>query len=182
MLSDSQCDPQSHPWWGFLLPFCNSASYDFHACNHLSRLPSWLSGQESACNAGDTGSIPVSGRFLWRRTWQPTPVFLPGDPMDRGAWWLQRVKHDWATNTFTFTFHLPQPDFGSQRLSELHLVLPVQRAGTVPHTAALNTFISQHWSSGRSFLSIKKTSKLSPWKQFRNLDLFLHLALSTIKF
>ena len=66
--------------------FCNSASYDFHACNHLSGLPSWLSGQESACNAGDSGSIPVSGRFLWRRKWQPTPVFLPGDPMDRGVW------------------------------------------------------------------------------------------------
>ena len=29
-------------------------------------------------NAGDTGSIPGSGRFPWRRTWQPTPVFLPG--------------------------------------------------------------------------------------------------------
>ena len=31
-------------------------------------------------------------RFLgweepWRRAWQPTPVFLPGEsPMDRGAW------------------------------------------------------------------------------------------------
>ena len=22
----------------------------------------------------------------WRRTWQPTPVFLPGNPMYRGAW------------------------------------------------------------------------------------------------
>ena len=23
----------------------------------------------------------------WRRAWQPTPVFLPGEsPMDRGAW------------------------------------------------------------------------------------------------
>ena len=21
-----------------------------------------------------------------RRAWQPTPVFLPGEPMDRGAW------------------------------------------------------------------------------------------------
>ena len=25
----------------------------------------------------DVGSIPGSGRFLWRRKWQPTPVFLP---------------------------------------------------------------------------------------------------------
>ena len=36
-------------------------------------------GKESACNAGDTGlvgSIPGSGRFPWRRKWQPTLVFL----------------------------------------------------------------------------------------------------------
>ena len=33
----------------------------------------------SACNAGDPGSIPGLGRFPWRRKWQPTPVFLPGE-------------------------------------------------------------------------------------------------------
>ena len=32
-----------------------------------------------AANAGDMGSIPGSGRCPWRRTWQPTPVFLPGE-------------------------------------------------------------------------------------------------------
>ena len=30
-------------------------------------------------NAADVGSIPGLGRFLWRRKWQPTPVFLPGE-------------------------------------------------------------------------------------------------------
>ena len=29
-------------------------------------------------NAGYTGSIPGSGRFPWRRKWQPASVFLPG--------------------------------------------------------------------------------------------------------
>ena len=29
-------------------------------------------------SAGDLGSIPASGRS-WRREWQPTPVFLPGE-------------------------------------------------------------------------------------------------------
>ena len=29
--------------------------------------------------AGDLGLIPGSGRFPWRREWQPTPVFLPGE-------------------------------------------------------------------------------------------------------
>ena len=37
----------------------------------------------------------------WRRKWQPTPVFLPGEPRDGGAWWaavygLHRVGHDWS--------------------------------------------------------------------------------------
>ena len=33
-------------------------------------------------NAGDVrdeGLIPGLGRFPWRRTWQPTPVFFPGE-------------------------------------------------------------------------------------------------------
>jgi len=29
--------------------------------------------------ARDVGSIPGLGRFLWRRGWQLTPVFLPGE-------------------------------------------------------------------------------------------------------
>ena len=30
-------------------------------------------------NAGDVDSIPGSGKIPWRREWQPTPVFLPGN-------------------------------------------------------------------------------------------------------
>ena len=35
-------------------------------------------GKASACNARDLGLIPGSGRFPWRRKWQPTPVLLAG--------------------------------------------------------------------------------------------------------
>ena len=35
--------------------------------------------KESACKAGDLGSIPGLRRYLVRRKWLPTPVFLPGD-------------------------------------------------------------------------------------------------------
>ena len=35
--------------------------------------------KESASNVGDLGSIPGLGRSPWRRAWQPTPVFLPGE-------------------------------------------------------------------------------------------------------
>ena len=37
-------------------------------------------------NAGDirdTGSIPA---MPWRRAWQSTTIFLPGETVDRGAW------------------------------------------------------------------------------------------------
>ena len=33
-------------------------------------------------NAGgirDVGSVPASRKMPWRRKWQPTPVFLPGE-------------------------------------------------------------------------------------------------------
>ena len=41
--------------------------------------PGGSEGNESVCNAGDPGLIPGSGMIPWRRKWQPTPVFLPGE-------------------------------------------------------------------------------------------------------
>ena len=38
--------------------------------------PSSSVGKESACSAGDPGSIPGSGRFPWRRDKLTTSVFL----------------------------------------------------------------------------------------------------------
>ena len=34
----------------------------------------------------------------WRRKWQPTPVFLPGNPRDGGAWWaaVSGVTQSWT--------------------------------------------------------------------------------------
>ena len=33
------------------------------------------------------GFDPWVEKIPWRRKWQPTPVFLPRESMDRGAWW-----------------------------------------------------------------------------------------------
>ena len=38
----------------------------------------------------------------WRREWQPTPVFLRGESHGQRSLDLQRVRQDWAINTFTF--------------------------------------------------------------------------------
>ena len=46
--------------------------------------PGGSDGKESACNAGDPGSIPGSGR---RREWQPLQYSCLENSMDRGAWW-----------------------------------------------------------------------------------------------
>ena len=35
--------------------------------------------KESACGAEDLGLSPGLGRFPWRRTWQSTLAFLPGE-------------------------------------------------------------------------------------------------------
>ena len=44
-------------------------------------LPQWLSGKEFVCNTGVAGQefYPQVGKIAWRRAWQPTVVFLPGD-------------------------------------------------------------------------------------------------------
>ncbi|MCG4815359.1 hypothetical protein L0N19_19810, partial [[Eubacterium] rectale] len=45
------------------------------------------------------GFDPWVGKISWERKWQPTPVFVPENSMDRGACGLQsmelqRVGHD----------------------------------------------------------------------------------------
>ena len=53
-------------------------------------LPQWLTGKESACNAGatgDVGSIPGSGRALGGGHGNPLQYSCLENPMDRGAWW-----------------------------------------------------------------------------------------------
>ena len=59
-------------------------------------------------NAGDMGSNPWVGKIPWRRAWQPTPAFSPGESLVRGAWWLQRVNSQTQTrlSTFIHSFNL----------------------------------------------------------------------------
>ena len=46
--------------------------------------------------------------MAWRRQWHPTPVLLPGNPMDGGAWWAavhEITKGQTRLSDLTFTFH-----------------------------------------------------------------------------
>ena len=58
----------------------------------------------SACNAGDLGSIPGSGRSPGEENGNPLQYSCLENPMDGGAWWatVHRVAKSWTRlNDFT---------------------------------------------------------------------------------
>ena len=74
-----QCSCLENPrdgeaWWAAVYGVAQSRT----RLKRLSSSSSGLDGKESACDAGDPGSMPESVIFPWRREWQPTPVFLLG--------------------------------------------------------------------------------------------------------
>ena len=48
--------------------------------------PGGADGKASACNAGDLGSIPGSGRYSGEGNGNPLPYSHLEIPMDRGSW------------------------------------------------------------------------------------------------
>jgi len=67
-----------------------------------------ISGEESACNAGDVNLIPGLGRCPGGRNGNPLQYSCLGNDMDRGAWRatvrsVARVGHKLATKTTTTT-------------------------------------------------------------------------------
>ena len=73
--------------------------------------PRVLSGKEPACQCRRSDFNLCVGKIPWRKTWQPTPVFLPGEspqteqPSGLQFMGSQRVGHDWATKQGD-TWHL----------------------------------------------------------------------------
>ena len=69
--------------------------------------PGGSDGKESACNAGDPGSIPGLRRSPGEENGNPLHDSCLKNPMDRGAWWAYsllgrtRVRQVLATNTTT---------------------------------------------------------------------------------
>ena len=70
--------------------------------------------------AEDAESKSRSGRFPWRRKWQPTSVFLPGKSQGQRSllgyspWGCKRAGHDWAPNTQDWELEwkeLPYPKY-----------------------------------------------------------------------
>ena len=67
--------------------------------------PGGAYGKESACQCGKQkrrGLDPWVGKVPWRSAWQPTPVFLPGEPHGQRSLagyspqGCKRIRHGWA--------------------------------------------------------------------------------------
>ena len=65
-------------------------------------------GKESICNAGDPSSIPGLGRSTGKEKGYPLQCSGLENSMDHiesDSGELQRVRHDWATFTFTTSYY-----------------------------------------------------------------------------
>ena len=75
---------------------------------HVLGFPGGSDVKESACSAGDLGSIPESGRSSGERKGNRLQYSCLGNPMNRGAWWAvhgpQRVRHNWTCTHSTFLY------------------------------------------------------------------------------
>ena len=67
-------------------------------------------GKRIGLQCGRSGFDPWVGKISWRREWQPTPVFLPGESHGQrsllgyiSSTRSQRVRHDCVTDTYTHT-------------------------------------------------------------------------------
>ena len=50
-------------------------------------IPLWLRGQKICPQFRRPEFDTWAGKIPWRRKWQPTPAFLPGNPIERVAQW-----------------------------------------------------------------------------------------------
>ena len=85
----------------------HSRIYWFFSTFFHQGFPSGSDGKASACNVGDLGSIPGSGRSPGEGNGNPLQYSCLENSMDGGAWWatVHGVAKSWTwVSDFTFTF------------------------------------------------------------------------------
>ena len=102
------------------------------------------------------GFDPWVRKISWRRSWQPTPVFLPGEghgnplqysclenPIDRGAWWamVHEVAKGWTRLKWLSTRAAVSPGFFVSNWSIVALQCCISFFCTAKWISSLYTYI-----------------------------------------
>ena len=126
---------------GCVLRHYTNPQYPLSMATHSSTLAWQIPWMEEPGRLQSMGSLRVGQTatslslftFMhWRRKWQPTPVFLPGESQERGAWWATiygvaqsrtRLKQlsSSSSSSAAFTFRGKEVNNGSQKKSLLFL-------------------------------------------------------------
>ena len=90
-----------------------STDLEYGAYKIIGGLPRWYNGQESTCQCRRSKRCEFSPwvqRIPWRRKWQPSQVFLPGE--SHGERSLVGYR-PWGRKDSYMTEHAPKQDYGN---------------------------------------------------------------------
>ena len=110
---------------------------------------------------------PRAGKIPWKRKWQPTPVFLPGNSSWTGEpgglqfVWSQRARHDWATNIFT---SLPDQGLNPGPLHWEHGFLATEPPGKSPTLPSYSPPLETQIPSSTNTDYIDRSLNLCVWE------------------
>ena len=117
-------------WYKNYGEHCGGSLKNWKYNYHMIQLPRWLSGKQSACNAGamgDTGSIPGSRKSPGEGHGNPLQYSSLENPMDRAASWatVQGVAKSRTWSNLAHTMWSSNPTSGhtsrGHRKSKIHV-------------------------------------------------------------
>ena len=99
--------------------------------------------QETACSAGDPGSIPGSGGSPGEGNSNSFQYSCPGNPMDRGAWWATVSPWSHKESDLTEQLNHHHHHKTSKLLHIIHLIITKtnDKLGNVPGLKNINVLI-----------------------------------------
>ena len=98
-------------------------------------------------------SLSLSTFMHWRRKWQPTPVFLPGESQGRGSLvaavygvaqsraWLKRLSSSSSSNDYLSSWALSNPERGCCESAALNMPANLENSAvaTVPEKVSFHS-------------------------------------------
>ena len=110
--------------------YIHTHTYIIYICMPTYDFPGGSDGKESACNAGNPGSIPGSGRFPGEGNGNPLQYSCLENFMGRGAWWTtvhgvsksRTQLSDWHFYFHVYTHsHVYMYTFQKMKVNKIHL-------------------------------------------------------------